>query len=119
MDNVLTLIAGSGRLDESALSHVRATLLGAGGDVGAPAWLSYGKAADLRFGELDRRDALDLAYESIEDAPIDAVAQPCAGRRKRMLIADMESTIIENEMLDELADEVERFTESLASACKK
>ncbi len=106
MDNVLTLIAGSGRLDESAVSHVQATLLGAGGDVAAPDWLSYGKAVDLRFGTLDRRDALDLAYESIEDAPIDAAAQPDAGRRKRMLIADMESTIIENEMLDELADEV-------------
>lgn len=106
MDNILTLIAGSGRLDESAVSHVQATLLGAGGDVAAPDWLSYGKAVDLRFGTLDCRDALDLAYESIEDAPIDAVAQPDAGRRKRMLVADMESTIIENEMLDELADEV-------------
>jgi phosphoserine phosphatase len=106
MDNVLTLIAGSGRLDESAVSHVQATLLGAGGDVAAPDWLSYGKAVDLRFSGLDCRDALDLAYESIEDAPIDAAAQSGAGRRKRMLIADMESTIIENEMLDELADEV-------------
>lgn len=107
MDNVLTLIAGSGRLDESAASHVQATLLGAGGDVAAPDWLSYGKAVDLHFGGLDCRDALDLAYESIEDGPIDAVAQPDTGRRKRMLIADMESTIIENEMLDELADEVD------------
>ncbi len=107
MDNILTLIAGSGRLDESAVSHVQATLLGAGGSVAAPDWLSYGKAVDLRFGGLDCRDALDLAYESIEDAPIDAVAQPDANRRKRMLIADMESTIIENEMLDELADEVD------------
>ena len=32
------------------------------------------------------------------------LVQPAAGRRKRLLVADMESTIIENEMLDELAD---------------
>ena len=32
------------------------------------------------------------------------VVQPLEGRRKRLLVADLESTIIENEMLDELAD---------------
>ncbi len=35
---------------------------------------------------------------------IDAVFVPTEGRRKRLLVADMESTMIENEMLDELAD---------------
>jgi phosphoserine phosphatase len=35
---------------------------------------------------------------------IDAVVVPAEGRRKRLLVADMESTIIQNEMLDELAD---------------
>src|SRR5262245_30508716 len=35
---------------------------------------------------------------------IDAVILPAAGRRKQLLVADMESTMIENEMLDELAD---------------
>ena len=35
---------------------------------------------------------------------IDAVVVPAAGRRKKLLVADMESTMIENEMLDELAD---------------
>ena len=32
------------------------------------------------------------------------LVQPPTNRRKRLLVADMESTIIENEMLDELAD---------------
>jgi phosphoserine phosphatase len=40
----------------------------------------------------------------IGDAEIDVLVQPAANRRKRLLVADMESTIIENEMLDELAD---------------
>jgi phosphoserine phosphatase len=35
---------------------------------------------------------------------VDAVVLPSANRRKRLLVADMESTVIENEMLDELAD---------------
>jgi phosphoserine phosphatase len=106
MDNVLTLIAGEGRLDESTVSHIEMTLLGAGADVAPPDWLSYGAAVDLVFGSMPPADAVDLAVEVIEDAPVDAVAQPADGRRKRLLIADMESTIIENEMLDELADEV-------------
>jgi phosphoserine phosphatase len=106
MDNVLTLIAGEGRLDESTVSHVEMTLRGAGADVAPPDWLSYGVAVDLVFGSIPAGDAVDLAVEVIEDEPFDAVAQPADGRRKRLLIADMESTIIENEMLDELADEV-------------
>ena len=40
----------------------------------------------------------------IDDAPIDTLVQPVAGRRKRLLVADFESTIIENEMLDELGE---------------
>ena len=44
------------------------------------------------------------ARETIGEAAIDVVVQPLAGRRKRLLVADLESTIIENEMLDELAD---------------
>ena len=35
---------------------------------------------------------------------LDGVVVPAAGRRKKLLVADMESTMIENEMLDELAD---------------
>jgi len=106
MDNVLTLITGGGRLDESTVSHVEMTLRGAGAAVGALDWLAYGLAVDLPFDGLELGDAVDLAVEAVEPAPIDAVAQPAEGRRKRLLVADMESTIIENEMLDELAGEV-------------
>jgi phosphoserine phosphatase len=106
MDNVLTLITGGGRLDESTVSYVEMTLRGAGAETAPLDWLAYGVAVDLPFGGMDLADAVDLAVEAIEDAPIDAVAQPGEGRRKRLLVADMESTIIENEMLDELADEV-------------
>jgi len=44
------------------------------------------------------------ARAAIGEQPIDIVVQPVTGRRKRLLVADLESTIIENEMLEELAD---------------
>jgi phosphoserine phosphatase len=44
------------------------------------------------------------AVEAVADLPIDVCVQPFAGRRKRLFIADMDSTIIGCECLDELAD---------------
>lgn len=45
----------------------------------------------------------EAARAAIADRPIDIIIQPAEGRRKRLLVADLESTIIENEMLEELA----------------
>lgn len=42
--------------------------------------------------------------EAVGEAPVDVCVQPAAGRRKRLLVADMDSTIINVECLDELAD---------------
>lgn len=44
------------------------------------------------------------ARAALAGLPIDACAQPWNGRRKRLLVADMDSTIIGCECLDELAD---------------
>ncbi|MGH7058834.1 MAG: phosphoserine phosphatase SerB [Stellaceae bacterium] len=44
-----------------------------------------------------------MARAILGDAAVDVVIQPAAGRRKQLLVADLESTIIENEMLDDLA----------------
>jgi hypothetical protein len=62
------------------------TLRGAGAAVAPADWLSYGVAADLPFDAMPATDAVDLVYEAVEDAPIDAVAQPVQGRRKRLLV---------------------------------
>lgn len=105
MDKVLTLIGEKGRLDETPISEVIATLAGMGAMIDPPDWLSYRTAADLPFFGISCEDARDLAYEALGDITVDAVAQMSEGRRKKLLVADMESTIIENEMLDELADE--------------
>ena len=45
-----------------------------------------------------------MAAEAIANAPVDWCVQPAARRRKRMLIADMDSTIIGQESIDEMAD---------------
>jgi phosphoserine phosphatase len=104
MDKVLTLIGEKGRLDETQISEAIAGLAGMGAAIDPPEWLAYRTAVDIRFLGIATEDARDLAYESLSDAAVDAIAQPLEGRRKKLLVADMESTIIENEMLDELAD---------------
>jgi phosphoserine phosphatase len=53
---------------------------------------------------LNRAAAEALFADLLSDAPIDVVVQPAAHRRKRLLIADMDSTIIGQECIDELAD---------------
>jgi phosphoserine phosphatase len=52
-----------------------------------------------------------LLRPAIGAAPVDLVVQPLAGRSKRLLVADLEATIIENEMLDELAEFIGRRAE--------
>ena len=50
--------------------------------------------------------AVDAARELVGGKPIDVALVPLANRRKRLLIADMDSTMIEQECIDELADAV-------------
>jgi phosphoserine phosphatase len=97
--HVVTLIAKPG---EAALSNVAAGIAAA---LQARAdWLAPGAACDLFFDGLDPAAAETLARAAIADAPIDVLVQSAQGRRKRLLAADLESTIIENEMLDELGE---------------
>ena len=97
----MTIIAGSGA--EAVLPEVVSTLRAA---LAAPEpdWLAPGRACDLLLTDRDAPMAEAVARQAIGDAAIDVLVQPAAGRRKRVFVADLESTIIENEMLDELAD---------------
>ena len=106
MDHVLTLIADPRRpvVDRDAVQRVQVMLSTAGASLGTPGWLADGGAVDLPFAGLALDTAAVSARAALDDRPIDAIAQPATARRKKLLVADMESTIIENEMLDELAD---------------
>lgn len=54
--------------------------------------------------KLDRRAAEGVLGNLLAGEPIDMIVQPAAHRRKRLLVADMDSTIIGQECIDELAD---------------
>jgi len=67
-------------------------------------WLAEGIACDLPFDGSEPTITQALVREALGRAPLDLAIQPAAGRRKKLLVADMESTIIRQEMLDELAE---------------
>lgn len=70
-------------------------------------WLAPGVALDLHLPPgLDAASAEAALRDAIGAAPIDIAIQNAANRRKRILIADMDSTMIDQECIDELADEV-------------
>ena len=72
--------------------------------VGAPGVSALGPGAVDLTGQGDAVILRPLLQDALEDLPVDLCVQPTAGRRKRLLIADMDSTIIGCECLDELAD---------------
>lgn len=106
MDNVLTLIAGHGGqgLDSSLVFEVRGALRALGAEVGTADWLSPERACDLEFSGLETAQADAIATRILEGWAVDVAAQPTEGRRKRLLVADMDSTMVIGETLDELAD---------------
>ncbi|WP_282120372.1 phosphoserine phosphatase SerB [Ruegeria atlantica] len=66
-------------------------------------WLSPDEAAEFHLSEMpgNRWDA----WADLQQMGVDLVVQPTEGRRKKMLLADMDSTMIQQECIDELADE--------------
>ena len=107
-DNVLTLIAtpDAAAQAEAAVNAVTAALAPLGARLLGRQWLASRIACDLYFSDLDPDQAEAAGRVALAQAfgGIDVIAQPKAGRRKQLLVADLESTIIANEMLDELAD---------------
>jgi phosphoserine phosphatase len=84
-------------LDRATVESLR-NAWGGGGVV----WLDPGVAAEF---PLDHRpDNLWPVWEAMQALRVDLAVQPTAGRRKRLLLADMDSTIIRQECIDELAD---------------
>jgi phosphoserine phosphatase len=106
MTHVATLISNPARpaLDDAAIA-LAVGVLSTAMDVHV---LDTGIAADIPFtpgGADDKAIAVRLRT-ALKDHPIDVVVQPLGSRRKRLFVADMDSTIIEQECIDELADYV-------------
>jgi phosphoserine phosphatase len=69
--------------------------------------LARGIAADLFFEPpADPKSAEVKLRSGLSGAPVDLIIQPAATRRKRLFLADMDSTMIGQECIDELADYV-------------
>src|SRR5207237_9228798 len=98
MSLVLTLIAGHGA---EALLPGRAAAIGAALINGEPDWLAPGRACDLVLRDGDAANAEALARQAIGYAALDVLVQPAGGRRKRVLVPDLGSTILDDELLDD------------------
>jgi phosphoserine phosphatase len=109
-DTVITLIAApeAANVLPAAVAEVMRALEQLGAQIDGSDWLAAGVACDIAIAELPPDQADAAARRAIAQdgnrPPIDLLAQPCAGRKKKLLVADMEATIIANEMLDELAE---------------
>jgi phosphoserine phosphatase len=73
----------------------------------APAWLHEGIAAEIALPmPFDHAVLLAQIRGRLAEAPIDLAIVPARGRRKLLFLADMDSTMIEEECIDELAARV-------------
>jgi phosphoserine phosphatase len=101
MTLVATFVSAHGQalLDDGLLARLRgaapapATVERLDGEIAADL---FAEAGDARKLEATLREALD-------GAPVDIIVQPAATRRKRLFLADMDSTMIGQECIDELA----------------
>jgi phosphoserine phosphatase len=98
MSHVVTLVANRSltTLSRSIIADVRDV---AGG--GAPTILSEDEAVDIPTGTAPDMGAI---YAALRGTAVDVICTPADGRRKGLLVADMDSTIVTGETLDELAD---------------
>ncbi|RBO53700.1 phosphoserine phosphatase SerB [Rhodovulum sp. BSW8] len=97
---VVTLLTNPARasLDRGTVESLRDAWGG-----GEAIWLAPGIAAEFAVAALPGN--FREVWAGLQGLGIDLVAQPAEGRRKRLLIADMDSTMIQQECIDELAAE--------------
>jgi phosphoserine phosphatase len=102
MPLIATLIARPGQLPQSRVTIAAHTV-----KARAEEWLAEKTACDLLLpdGAGARETEIELRRLLASD-PIDVTVQESANRRKKLLIADMDSTMIDQECIDELADAI-------------
>ena len=98
--HILNVISGEA---DALAGPLRALTSEYGGTVGEVSWLSPDRAFDLPFLDQPHR-VLAAARERARSLGADINVVPAENRRKKLLTADMESTIIGCEIIDELAD---------------
>ncbi len=96
--HMVTLLSAPGGLDGALVESLRNAWGG-----GEAVWLSPDEASEFAVAEVpsNRWDV----WKSLQDQKVDLIVQAVVGRRKKMLLADMDSTMIQQECIDELAAE--------------
>jgi phosphoserine phosphatase len=103
MQLALTLVGAKPGAAAAATPAVMQALAGAHTRVKEPRPLGE-LALDLAVEADDQKAVREAAEAALAGHAVDVCVQPWNGRRKRLLVADMDSTIINVECLDELAD---------------
>lgn len=107
MTYILTLVAASPQnpLEETHIDQARAIAAGCGvRDMSELVWLAEGKAADLDMSGEGGADMLPRIRAALDRDKIDVFLTRRQGRRKKLLLADMDSTIVAGETLDDMAE---------------
>lgn len=95
---VTSLIAKPGGLEPALVDALR----NAWGGQSAQ-WLAPDEAAEFALERVPEN--MEVVWADLQEQNVDLVVRPFAGRRKKMLLADMDSTMIQQECIDELAAE--------------
>lgn len=113
MLTTITLIAAPGAVFlTECVAHCAQVLRESGYTEVTTAVLSPDEAVDLTVNAAANLTALRaMVASSVAAWPVDSIVQAAANRRKRLLIADMESTIIQQEMLEEMAESLGKRAE--------
>lgn len=93
--HILTFIAANADLRDDQLNIA--------GDYADLTWLSKGKAAAITLRHAPNPAAIKYIRDQLAAAKIDVITTPLQNQRKKLLLADMDSTIVTSETLDDLA----------------
>jgi phosphoserine phosphatase len=104
MPLIATLVSHpAGRALSPAIANMASRSVGAS----VVRWLAEGIACDLALpGAAEIAETSERLRAALASEPVDVAVQEAGNRRKRILVADMDSTMIDQECIDELADEI-------------
>ena len=104
MSHILTLVAAEKNLNENHIQHICDSLELKNGELAKdPHWLEDEKAVDLFIAQKPDKSQIISLKKKMTEHKIDVFITCQENRRKKLLIADMDSTILATETLDDLA----------------
>lgn len=109
MQHILTLITNpeTQKLDDGIINRAIIAIERKKAHVENIVFLAPDTAIDIFFSELEPEKAMEALTAKLDGIPVDFIIQPdTESRKKKLLVSDMDSTIINQECIDEIADKV-------------